>query len=79
VDSFLTPMISSVQNIQMTIKNAPDNVICMVKGLTDTVESSINKIRPNQQTNVADITGTAQAQSNVDRDSIERSIIDDVN
>ena len=40
-----------MQNIQATIKNAPDNVIGMVKGLSDniitnTVES-INKIRPN--------------------------------
>ena len=35
VDSFLTPMISSVQSFQTTIKNAPDNVIGMVKGISD--------------------------------------------
>jgi hypothetical protein len=37
------PMISSVQNIQSSIKNAPDNVIGMVKGLSDNVVDSINK------------------------------------
>jgi hypothetical protein len=37
VDSFLTPMISSVQSIQSSIKNAPDNVIGMVKGLSDNI------------------------------------------
>jgi hypothetical protein len=44
VDSFLTPMISSVQNIQSSIKNAPDNVIGMVKGLSDNIlmSSTIN-------------------------------------
>ncbi len=35
MDSFLTPMISSVQSFQTTIKNAPDNVIGMVKGISD--------------------------------------------
>ncbi len=54
-DSFLTPVLSSVQNFQTSIKNAPDNVIGIVKGLSDniitnTVES-INKIRVPNATN----------------------------
>ena len=35
VDSILTPMLSSVQSFQTTIKNAPDNVMGMVKGISD--------------------------------------------
>lgn len=34
-DSLLSPVISSVQNIQTSIKNAPDNMIDMFKGLSD--------------------------------------------
>lgn len=44
--SLLTPMISSVQNIQTTLINAPDNVLGMVKGVSELVllgnESSNN-------------------------------------
>jgi hypothetical protein len=79
VDSFLTPMISSVQNLQTTIKNAPENMIGMVKGITDTVESSINKIRPNQaNSDVFQSTGSSVSQVNADRVSIDRSVMDDV-
>lgn len=35
-------MISSVQNIQTSIKNAPDNVLGMVKGISDNLLNDSN-------------------------------------
>ena len=51
-------MISSVQNIQTSIKNAPENVLGMVKGISDNLTSnnssdSINKF--NSQSSVTSL------------------------
>lgn len=83
----LTPVLSSVQNIQATIKNAPDNVIGMVKGLSDniltnTVES-INKIRPTNTSipNNNNVNSINNGNVNItDKDLIllERAMIDEV-
>jgi sorting nexin-13 len=40
VDSFLTPVLSSVQNIQTSIKNAPENMIGIVKDTVDVFSNS---------------------------------------
>jgi hypothetical protein len=34
-DSILSPMLTSVQNLQSSIKNAPDNMLDMFKGISD--------------------------------------------
>ena len=82
-DSFLTPVLSSVHNIQATIKNAPDNVIGMVKGLSDniitnTVES-INKIRPTTSTPNTPTTNkfsqTNATNNNLDKDLMTDDVI----
>ena len=56
VDSILTPMISSVQNIQSSILNAPDNVMGIVSKISDNllpnnmVESLSNKLNATSPT-----------------------------
>src|SRR5262245_33062476 len=55
-DSLLSPMLNSVQNIQTSIKNAPDNVIDMFKGISDNLLSqNAENVSPNVHTTASGV------------------------
>ncbi|CAF0922022.1 unnamed protein product [Brachionus calyciflorus] len=85
-DSFLTPMISSVQTLQSSIKNAPDNVIGMVKGisdnlLSDTQNSNTSPLKQEKPLNnfpAVKVESEASASPKINRKLSETLSIDDL-